>query len=462
MRIATSTVYTQQALSIDNLETQVQNQGQNLSTGKSLNVPSDAPTQIAADLNVRTTISVENQQTINIQAATAQLTSTDSALASLTSILQSSRQLATRGASDLLALADRQTIGAQVDQYLQQAVAIANTQYGGSYIFAGSVQSSTAPVTTSGTPISAVNFSGNEQTQAPMLFNGQSFTLSPTLQQAFNYNATNGSPSVFDMLITLRDTLDKGLVTDQSAQSINHPGQVIYGAGSPTPPGPTTLGTATPFDVQPKADSAGTYSISISSTGPTGLAQVQAYTFSAGTPIDDGVVVPPGPPFPANSSIVSQINANSGTTGLSAAFNVRTQRLSLTNVGGGAFSVSDIPSPAVPPVAAATKTSNFMSVFKLTGTASLPQTVSTQLGDIDNALDVTLNARALVGSRMNALAQINTQVSTDVVDNTSVQSGIEDTDVAKATTEFTATQTALTASYSTTTRLEAKDLFDYL
>jgi flagellin-like hook-associated protein FlgL len=43
-----------------------------------------------------------------------------------------------------------------------------------------------------------------------------------------------------------------------------------------------------------------------------------------------------------------------------------------------------------------------------------------------------------------------------------VQSGIEDTDVATATTAFSATQVALTASYSTTTRLEAKDLFDYL
>jgi flagellin-like hook-associated protein FlgL len=75
---------------------------------------------------------------------------------------------------------------------------------------------------------------------------------------------------------------------------------------------------------------------------------------------------------------------------------------------------------------------------------------------------VTLNARSLVGSRINALAQINTQVSTDVVNNTGVISGIEDTDIAKTTTQFTATQVALTASYSTTSRLEAKDLFDYL
>jgi flagellin-like hook-associated protein FlgL len=452
MRIATSTVYTQQAMSIDNLETQYETQGQALSTGKSLNAPSDAPTQIAMDLSVRTTITVENQQTTNIQAATAQLTSTDSALANLTSILQSARQLATRGASDLLTPAERQDIGGQVDQYLQQAVAIANTQYGGSYLFAGSAQSLTAPVTTSGSPIAAVVFSGNQQTPAPMLFNGQSFTLSPTLQQAFNYKATDGSPSVFDTLITLRDTLDSGLVTDQSAQAINHAGDVIYGAGSPAP---TTLGGTmpTPFAVIPTPDSTGKYSISINNVDAAGGTHVQPFMFSAAAPVDDGIAAPP---LLANSSIVSQINAASATTGLTAKFDAQTQRLTLTNAGGGTFSITDEPSPG------ATKSSNFTTVFSLTGTASLPQTVSTQLGDFDNVLDVTLNARSQVGSHINALATIGTQVSSDVLNQTTVQSNIEDTDVPKGTTAFSATQAALTASYSTTTRLEAKDLFDYL
>jgi flagellar hook-associated protein 3 FlgL len=446
MRIATSSMYTQQSIAIDNLETEYQNEGLQLSTGKSLNAPSDDPSQIGADLDVRTTIAVEDQQTVNIQAATAQLTSTDTALANLTSVLQTTRELATRGASDLLSTQERQDVGAQVDQYLQQAVAIANTQYGGTYLFAGSVQSSTPPVTTTGTPVSAVNFSGNEQNQAPMTFNGQSFDLSPTLQQAFNYNATNGSPSVFNMLITLRDTLDNGLVTNESAQSINHAGDVIYGGASPAAVR-TTLGTVpTPFAVAPTPDSAGNYTISINSTDALGANHVNAYTFGPTTVIDDNTA----------TSVTGEINANSAVTGLTATFNAQTQRLVLTNAGGGAFSVTDEPSTS------ATNTSNFTSLFELTGEATLPQTVSTQLGDIDNVLNVTLNARSLVGSRIDALAQINTQVSTDVVNNTSVQSGIEDTDIAKATTQFSATQTALTASYSTTTRLEAKDLFDYL
>jgi flagellar hook-associated protein 3 len=450
-------MYSQQAIAMDNLEAQYQNQGIQLSTGKSLNAPSDDPTQIGEDLNVRTSIQVENQQTVNIQAATAELTSTDSALANLTSILQSARQLATAGANDLLSTSERQNMGAQVDQYLQQSIAIANTQYNGNFVFAGSVQSAAAPVTTSGTPVSSVAFSGNEQPPAPMLFNGQSFALSPTLQQAFNFNATNGSPSVFQTLITLRDSLENGTVVDESSQSINISSQVIYGSGSPAPTTLMTTGTS-PFAVLPTPDSSGDYTISINNTDAAGLQHVNSYTFYGTSAVDSASAL----------SITGAINAqNTGpnATGLTATFNAQTQRFSLTNAGGGAFTITDEPTnpPATPPTAPPSNyTSNFSSVFELTGTASLPQTISTQLGDFDNVLNVTLNGRGLVGSRINALAQINTQLSTDVLDNTSVQSGIEDTDVATATTAFSATQVALTASYSTTTRLEAKDLFDYL
>jgi flagellar hook-associated protein 3 FlgL len=448
MRIATSTIYNQQSAAIDNLEAQYQNEGTMLSTGKQLNAPSDDPTEIGTDMSVRTTIAVENQQSTNIQAATAQLTSTDGAMANLTSILQSAQQLATRGASDLLTASQRGDMGDQVDQYLQQAVAIANTQYNGTYIFGGSDQSS-APVATTGSPIAVVKFSGNDQTATPMDFNGQNIALSPTLQQAFNYGATDGSPSVFQTLINLRDTLTSGTVTDESAQSINQAGDVIYGAASPVAL-QTTLGSVpSPFAALPTPDSTGNYAISINNTDANGVVHVNAYTFSGATVFDDATA----------TSITGQINAaNTGAnpTGLTATFDAQSQRLILTNAGGGAFNVTDEPS------AGATDTSNFTSVFALAGSATLSQTVSTQLGDIANALNVTLSARSLIGSRMDALAQINTQVTADVVNNTSVQSNIEDTNIPQATTQFTLTQTALTAAYSTTTRLESKDLFDYL
>src|SRR5579884_1124138 len=94
MRIATSTIYESQTNSIDNLVAQQQQLGQALSSGKQLNFPSDNPTEIAQDLEIRTSISAENQESSNIQNASAQLTTVDGALSTLTNVMQSARSIA--------------------------------------------------------------------------------------------------------------------------------------------------------------------------------------------------------------------------------------------------------------------------------------------------------------------------------------------------------------------------------
>ena len=73
-----------------------------------------------------------------------------------------------------------------------------------------------------------------------------------------------------------------------------------------------------------------------------------------------------------------------------------------------------------------------------------------------------LNARAVVGARIQALGLIQSQLQTAVTDNQKMESGIEDVDVASAVSKFSQTQTALQAAYSTTNKLESKTLFDYL
>jgi flagellar hook-associated protein 3 FlgL len=141
-------------------------------------------------------------------------------------------------------------------------------------------------------------------------------------------------------------------------------------------------------------------------------------------------------------------------TGVTASFNVATQKLVLT--GTGSFYVNDAPSPG------ATNTGNLTSVFNLAPQSDFVQNISTQLGDIDHALNTLLQARSVIGARIQTLGSIQSQLQTSVTDNTKVQSGIEDVNVAAATSKFTQTQTALQAAYATTNRLESKTLFDYL
>jgi flagellar hook-associated protein 3 FlgL len=444
MRIATSTIYAQQTAAIEDQAAVYAQVGQQLSTGKQLSEPSDDPARIAQDLSLHTAIDATNQQATNVQNAVSELTTTDSALSSLTSVLQSARQLAIQGSTDTLTAQQRTAIGQQIDQLLRQAIAVGNTSYAGRYIFAGTAKTTNPPVQQQGNPISAVQFLGNQQSQGQLVYNGQEFALSTTFQAAFNYQSADGSPDVFQTLIALRNTLVNQSAVDASAAAINQAGAVVYGPqGAPTSPAPTTLAAPNAFAVAPVADSTGNFSITINGT-VNGVQGISTITMPAATAIDDGTP----------TSLVGRINAVSATTGVTAAFNAKTQKVVLT--GSGSFYVSDTPSPG------ATNSGNLTNVLNLAPQADFVQNVSTQLGDLDHALNGVLNARSVVGARIQALGTIQNQLQAAVTDNKSMESGIEDVDVAAAVSKFSATQTALQAAYSTTTKLESKTLFDYL
>ncbi|HEX3466646.1 MAG TPA: flagellar hook-associated protein FlgL [Candidatus Elarobacter sp.] len=444
MRIATSTIYAQQTAAIDDQTVQYAQLGTELSSGKQLNAPSDDPSQIAQDLQLHVTIDTTTQQSTNVQNAVNELTQTDSALSSLTSVMQSAQTLATQGASDTLSASQRASLADQVDQLLQQAIAIGNTQYDGKYVFAGTSTSANPPVVAQGNPISGVTFTGNEQAQGQLIYNDQQFALSTTFQSAFNFNSSDGSPDIFQTLINLRDTLQNGTAADASTQAINQAGAVVYGAGSPAP---TTLAAANTFATTPVPDSSGNFSLEINGT-VNGVQSVKTITVPANAPLDGGA-----------GSVVGAINAVSAQTGVTATFDESTQKVTLT--GTGSFYVSDVAS------AGATNAGNLTAVLHLASTTSsnqadMVQNVSTQLGDVANTLNVVLNARSVIGSRIQTLSSIGDQLQTSITDNTNVESGIEDVNVASATSKFTAVQTALQAAYDTTDRLESKTLFDYL
>ncbi|MBV8581814.1 MAG: flagellar hook-associated protein FlgL [Candidatus Eremiobacteraeota bacterium] len=445
MRIATSTIYAQQVAAIDNQQATYAQLGQELSSGKQLSAPSDDPAEIGQDLSLHVTIDTTSQLSTNVKNAVSELTSTDSALSSLTSVVQSARTLAVQAASDTISASQRTSLGNQMDQLLQEAVAVGNTQYGGKFIFAGTSTTANPPVVTNGSPTSSVTFTGNEQVQGQLIYNNQNFSLSTTFQSAFNYQASNGSPDVFQTLINLRNTIANGTVVDQSTAAINRPGTVIYGATSPAP---TTLNTAGVFATTPVPDSTNQFSIQINAT-LNGVQSIRTITVPANAPLDGA-----GP-----GSLVGAINAATATTGVTATYNAQTQKIQLS--GTGSFFVTDVPS------AGATNAGNLTAVLNLSSTsasqqADMVQNISTQIGDVDHVLDTVLNARSVIGSRIQTLSSIGDQLQTSITDNTNVEAGIEDTPVASTTSAFTAAQTALQAAYATTTRLESKTLFDYL
>ncbi len=108
-----------------------------LSTGKRLLRPSDDPVDVANDLKLKSKVTRLSQHKRNIQDGMGYMEVTDTAMGSMNTILQRSRELAIQGANDTLSSAERRFIAEEVEQLLRQVVSISNTEYKGDYIFGG-------------------------------------------------------------------------------------------------------------------------------------------------------------------------------------------------------------------------------------------------------------------------------------------------------------------------------------
>jgi flagellar hook-associated protein 3 FlgL len=424
MRISTAMIYQSQTNSMLNDQAQITNLASELSSGISLNSPSDDPLHIGQALDLKGTIAQENTDGSIAQIASNQLSTTDGALSQLTSIMQSANTLAVQGATDALGSSERNDLGDQVDKLLGEAISIANTKYNGKYIFGGTSVTQQGPVTAIGNPATGVQITGNDQVITQQFSNGQSLQLSTSLNEAFNTGAADGSSSVFQTLINLRDALQGKSITVSSANSLNTVGSVI---------GATTQLGAASFSTPITGDSNGNYAMQLN--GPAGSATL---TFGATNTIQD---------------VVDQINASG--TGVSAAYNTTTEKISLTSTTGS-FILADTPS------AGATTSGNILEALGLPTTASTTTDVSGQIGDVQSALNAVLSARSSIGVNIQALSAVESQSSASATTDTASLSSIQDTNIQQATTQFSLAQTALQAAYLTTSKIESTNLFNYV
>ncbi|MBD3358710.1 MAG: flagellar hook-associated protein 3, partial [Chitinivibrionales bacterium] len=108
-----------------------------LSTGKRLLRPSDAPVDVANDLKLRTKIEQMSEFKRNIDDGLSFMSVADTAMLSMNDLLQRIRELAIQGASETQSDTERSYISKEVMQLTRQVIALANTNYKGDYVFAG-------------------------------------------------------------------------------------------------------------------------------------------------------------------------------------------------------------------------------------------------------------------------------------------------------------------------------------
>ena len=206
MRIATSTVYNQIATEMQSLDTS-QNQLQaEVSSGLAVTQPSDNPAAMGQALNE---IEQGRQTTQYIANANTALSVAQASGTGLTQLGDLSNQLAsitTEASSGTVSASELQSYGAQVNQLLEQAVQLGNTQFAGAYLYGGTAVSSapfTATRDASG-DITSVAYAGNSGSASIPI--STTSAIAPTTSGATN----QAIASFMNQIVALRDALNAG------------------------------------------------------------------------------------------------------------------------------------------------------------------------------------------------------------------------------------------------------------
>jgi flagellar hook-associated protein 3 FlgL len=141
MRITLIASNDQNLLTLENQETEINQISQTISSGQKMSSPSDDPYSWAQAMNVQQGVREYNSVLGNVSYANGFEQATSSALSQLSDLLSQAKDVAISAASST---SSSSSYTSEVSSILQQALNLANTQYDGEYIFAGTA-TDTAP-----------------------------------------------------------------------------------------------------------------------------------------------------------------------------------------------------------------------------------------------------------------------------------------------------------------------------
>jgi flagellar hook-associated protein 3 FlgL len=170
-----------------------------LATGKRILTPSDDPAGATKTLDVQRYLETNKQFLSNMGFARARLETQETALASVTDLLQRANELAIQGNNGTASATDRAAIAAEVDQLLEQMLALANTRdSNGEYLFGGLQRDVAAFVWDPAT--GAVSYNGDTQQRQIQVSEVRRLADADTGQDVFMGVAGAGGASAFDIL----------------------------------------------------------------------------------------------------------------------------------------------------------------------------------------------------------------------------------------------------------------------
>ncbi|MDD5758338.1 MAG: flagellin [Desulfobulbaceae bacterium] len=137
MRTTLNTIYSRINTNLGKITTDMGKINEQISSGMQMSKLSDQPVNLASALRFRTVITELGQFTENIQNGNTIITAAESALTQMKDLALRAKTLAIQATSPGNSAANREAIAEEIKNMHEQAVALANTQVNGKYIFGG-------------------------------------------------------------------------------------------------------------------------------------------------------------------------------------------------------------------------------------------------------------------------------------------------------------------------------------
>jgi flagellar hook-associated protein 3 FlgL len=211
-----------------------------VSSGLSVEEPSDDPEAISTILQTQADIGANQQIQSNLGSVTDELQTADSALQSAIQAVENAGTIASEGANSTATAADRANMAQEVAGLQQTLVGISNTTYNGRYIFSGDQDTSPAYQLDSSQPDGVQQLVTGPSTRVIVDATGTAISVAKTAQEIFdaqNPDGTDASGNVFaavNSLLTALDNNDQAGITQaasalQSADTYLNQQLAFYG-----------------------------------------------------------------------------------------------------------------------------------------------------------------------------------------------------------------------------------------
>jgi flagellar hook-associated protein 3 FlgL len=202
-----------------------------VSSGKRISVPSDAPDQVGPLLQLRAGQQHNRQILINLVQAKTNTDGAENALGNAIKLMDSALTLANQGTGILMTNTSRQSLAQQVQSLQERMVAISQATVQGKYIFSGDQDGSPAyafnltppPPNDDGTPGLPTNGvdrhltaqTATRQVEDPA---GGSFAAAKTGQEIFDYGRNPDGATAPENVFAALDNLRLALLSNDPAQ----------------------------------------------------------------------------------------------------------------------------------------------------------------------------------------------------------------------------------------------------